>query len=105
MAKFCGVLGFSITEETKPGVWVQHVTEHTVYGDLLKNSFRNEKSENLNDNFSVNHQVSILMDPYVMKNFSMLKYVKFMDTAWKVNSFEMQYPRLILTLGGVYNVQ
>jgi hypothetical protein len=30
-------------------------------------------------------------------------YVEFMGTKWKITNVEVQYPRLILSVGGVYN--
>ena len=32
-----------------------------------------------------------------------MRYVEFMGAKWKISSVEVQYPRLILTVGGVYN--
>jgi hypothetical protein len=30
-------------------------------------------------------------------------YVEFMGAKWKISNVEVQYPRLILTIGEVYN--
>lgn len=107
MAKIYGTLGYGITGEvdpiSRPGVWVDSIIEREFYGELIKNSRRLEKSDGVNDNINISNQVSLLADPFAMANFQYLKFVKFMDTAWKVNTVEVQYPRLILTLGGLYN--
>ena len=107
MAKFCGVIGYGSTTKTSPGVFKELIVEKTVYGDLIKNSRRLITSEKINDDVSVNNQISIIADPYAKQNFHSIKYVKFLDTAWKwkVIDVEVQYPRLILTLGGEYNGQ
>lgn len=103
MAKFHGVIGYVNTMETKPGVWTEQVTERHYYGDLGRNTRRLESSGNVNDNININNELSIVADPYASENFHMMRYVKFMGTAWKVSNVEVRYPRLILTLGGIYN--
>ena len=103
MAKFHGKLGYGITGETKPGVWVDQIIEKDIVGDFIKNTRQLENSGGVNDNININNSISIVADPYVTKNFHLIKYVKFMGTAWKVKTAEVQYPRIILTLGGEYN--
>ena len=105
MAKFCGVIGFVDTVETTPGVYVEQVTERKYYGDLVRNIRRLQAGDQLNDNINVNNEISIIADPYANQNFHAIRYAKFMGSNWKVSSIEVQYPRLILTLGGLYNGQ
>ena len=103
MAKFYGVIGYAVTEETKPGVWAEKVIEHMYYGDLTRNTRRLQPAEQLNDNINVANEISIVADPFANENFHSMRYVEFMGAKWKVISVEVQYPRLILTMGGVYN--
>ena len=104
MAKFHGVVGYAETVETKPGVWMEQVTERTDDGDLTKNtSRRSTSSESANDNLTINNLISIIADPYAYEHFYSIKYVEFMGTKWKITNVDVQYPRLILTMGGVYN--
>lgn len=103
MAKFYGKIGYGITEEVKPGVWVDNIIEKNVIGDLTKNSRLLEKSDGINDNINISNTISIVADPYITENFHLIKYVKFLGVAWKVKVAEVQYPRIILTLGGEYN--
>lgn len=103
MAKFHGKLGYGITGETKPGVWVDQIIEKDVVGDFIKNTRQLENSGGVNDNININNSISIVADSYFTENFHLIKYVKFMGTAWKVRTAEVQYPRIILTLGGEYN--
>lgn len=105
MAKFCGVIGFVDTVETKPGVYEEIVTERKYYGDLVRNIRRLQAGDQLNDNVNVNNEISIIADPYAKQNFHAIRYAKFMGSNWKISSIEVQYPRLILTLGGLYNGQ
>ena len=103
MAKYCGKIGFAETKETKPGVWTEQITEHTYYGDMNRNTRRLQSSGNLNDNIVIANELSIVADPYANENFHAMRYVEFMGTKWKISSVEVQYPRLILTLGDEYN--
>ena len=89
--------------ETVPGVWTEKITEREYFGDVIRNSRRLQNSGNLNDNVTISNEISILSDPYAINNFHSMRYVEFMGAKWKVSDIEVQYPRLLLTLGGLYN--
>lgn len=103
MAKFYGVIGYAVTKETAPGVWTEEIAEQSYYGDLTRNMRRLQDSGDLNDDINVANEISIVADPYDNANFHSMRYVAFMGAKWKISKVEVQYPRLILTLGGVYN--
>lgn len=104
MAKWYGVVGYAETVETEPGIWKDVITERKYSGDVNRNTNRwYGSSDSTNDNLSISNQLSILADPYAYQNFHSIKYAEFMGSNWKVTSVETRYPRLILTLGGVYN--
>lgn len=103
MAKYCGKIGFAVTEETKPGVWTEQMVERRYYGDITRNTRRLQSSGNLNDNVTISNQISIVADPFANENFHAMRYAEFMGTKWKIASVEVQYPRLILELGDVFN--
>jgi len=105
MAKFYGVIGYAATVETTPGVWEEQITKRSYYGDLTRNTRKLQSSDQLNDNINVANEISIVADPFARENFHLMKYVEFMGAKWKISSVEVQYPRLILTVGGVYNGQ
>lgn len=103
MAKFYGAIGYGFTEEVKPGVYKDVITERKYYGDLVQNIRRLQSSDNVNDNINVANKISIVSDPYANENFYAMRYIQFMGTKWKITDVEVSYPRLILTVGGVYN--
>ena len=109
MAKYFGRIGFATTKEVdpenQPGVWVDTIDERFYYINTLRLTSRWDQSQNVNDDLKINCQFSILSDPFAQQNFSSIKYVEYMDALWKVNSIEVQYPRLLLTVGGIYNGQ
>ena len=105
MAKWYGVVGYAETKQTQPGVWKEEITERKYSGDVLRNSSRwSTSSDSTNDDLNINNQISILADPFAYQNFHSIKYIVMGAKKWKVNSVDAsQYPRLILTIGGVYN--
>ena len=105
MAKWYGKVGYLVTEETSPGVWTDGYVEREYYGDLNRNHKRWENSQNLNDNITLQNEISIVCDPYALQNFQFIRYVDIMGSFWKVTAVDIQYPRLILSVGGVYNGQ
>lgn len=105
MAKFYGSVGYAVTEETSPGVYEEVIKEVTYFGDILRNSRQLQPTENLNDNIRINNEISIVADPFAFENFHAMRFVTYMGTKWEITGVEVKYPRLILTVGGVYNAQ
>ena len=103
MAKWYGRVGYITTEEIQPGVWNPSVVEHKYYGDVLEYTSRWNSSNKVNDDRDITARISIVADPFAYQNFSKIKYAEFMDTVWEVTSINPQYPRLVLSLGGVWN--
>lgn len=105
MAKWCGQIGYASVNETDPGVWEEQIVERTYYGDVSSNRRQLQNITEINDTINVTNQISFVSDPYAMENFHMIRYATFMGTKWKVLTAEVQYPRISITLGGVYNVE
>ena len=105
MAKFYGKIGYANTVETKPGVYEEQIVERSYYGDLIRNTRRLQSADQVNDDINISNEISIVADPYATNNFHIMRYAVFMGTKWKISNVEVSYPRLILTLGGVYNGQ
>lgn len=103
MAKFYGIIGYGETKEMKPGVWEEEITERNYYGDVLQFGRRWESGEHLNDDLNVSNKISIVADPFAYQNFHAIRYIVWMGSKWKISNVEVQYPRLILSIGGVYN--
>ena len=54
---------------------------------------------------NVSNEFSIVADPFAYANFHSMRFIEYMGAKWKISNVEVQYPRLILTVGGVYNEQ
>lgn len=103
MAKFYGPIGYANTSETAPGVWTESITEHNYYGDVIRNVNRMQIGDKLNDDVVLDNRISILADAFASENFQSMRYIKWMGVYWKITSVEVQHPRLLLTIGGIYN--
>lgn len=104
MARWFGKVGYSETVETSPGVWAPQITECEYYGDVNRNNTKwSGNSESTNDDLTVNVQISIVADPFAIEHFHSIKWIDYMGAKWKITNVEPQPPRLILTLGGVWN--
>lgn len=103
MSKFYGVIGFAETVETSPGIHTEQITERFYRGDVTRLARRFQSGESINDNIQANNVVSIVADPYANSHFTSIIFITWMGVKWKVDNIEVQYPRLILNLGGVYN--
>lgn len=104
MSKFYGNIGYACIVESNPGVWIEKIIERSYYGEVIRNTRRlQSNSDQLNDDINVANEISILADPYAYQNFHMMRYIAFMGAKWKISNVEVQYPRLRLTIGGLYN--
>lgn len=103
MAKFFGKIGYGVTEEIRPGVWKNRITERDYYGDLTRNTRRLESASQVNDNINISNEISIVADPFAYENFHSMLYAEYNGAKWRISSVEVQYPRLILSIGGLYH--
>ncbi len=105
MDRFYGEVGYGISAEdpSDSGVWVLAITEISYFGDVVRNTRRLDEGEGLNRDISVQNSISILADAFAFENFAFIKYVKWNGVLWTVTSVEVRSPRLLLSLGSVYN--
>lgn len=108
MARFHGKVGFIRTIEydpvNHPGVWKEVTEERDYYGDVTKNSRRwDNVSGGTNENLVINNIVSIVADTFANENIGAMRYVRWRGETWEITNAEIQRPRIILTLGGLYN--
>ena len=103
MAKWFGKIGYSITKKSEPGIWEPTIIERDYYGDITSNRWKRQNSGEVNDNINLSNVISIVADPFAYQNCSNIVYAEIMGAKWKISDIEIQRPRLILTVGGVYN--
>lgn len=103
MAKWYGKIGYAEQVEIEPGVWDSKIVERPYFGDAIRINRMLQNSGEVIDNINVGNQISILADPYANDNFHTMIYVEYMGTLWKISNVDVQFPRLVLNLGGIYN--
>ena len=106
MTKFYGNVGFLETVEDPPGsgIWAPITTIRPYYGDVTRNQRRyQDNQQSVNDNLNISNEISIMGDPYAYENFNAMRWVEYGGARWKISWINIEYPRIILTLSGVYN--
>lgn len=122
MAKYCGMIGYGEmvdrgrnwpwdpfqfdkdqTTDIDTGIYEESIVERKSVGDILQNNRRWQEREELHDDLVINNRISIVADAYAIDHFFNIRYATWRGTKWKVSNVEVQYPRLILTLGEVYH--
>ena len=103
MANWFGKIGYAEAVEKSPGVWEEEITVREYYGDLIRNTRRLQTADKTNDDIVINNEISIVSDPYAIEHFHSLRYAELMGGKWKITNAEVKFPRIHLTLGGVYN--
>lgn len=106
MAKFYGMIGFAEVQEgtgDRIGIDEDVIIEKPYYGDVLRVSRKYEHGESVLDELKIDNRISIIADAYAQNNFFRMKYIQWMGTLWNITGVEVERPRLILTIGGVYN--
>lgn len=103
MAKFYGKIGYASTVETSPGIWEEIITERNYTGDLIRNTRKIHSGDKVNSDINISNEVSIIADRFAADNIGSMRYVMFMNNKWRIESVDIQYPRMTLTIGGLYN--
>lgn len=102
--KFCGKIGFATIAEASRGVDVEVLEERTYYGDVIRNVRRwSEQTDQVIDNLTVSNEISIVADRFANEHLGMMRYVTYLGQRWSIQSADIEPPRIILTLGGIYN--
>ena len=105
MNKFYGLVGFEVpsNEPSAPGIWKAEIVKRHYYGDVNRNTSRRQSVKSPNDDLVLSNDISIVADAYAYENYQYIKFIEWNGAFWEVNSIEVQHPRLILSIGGVYN--
>lgn len=104
MSKWYGLIGYAKMVERKPGVWEEELISKPYYGELIKNTRKIQSGDSINDDITIANELSILADIFANNNITAMRYVEYLGTKWKITNVNVSFPRLILTIGGVYNV-
>lgn len=104
MARFFGAVGIAEENvETSPGIFEDVIVEKNYKGDVVRNARRFQDGSTITDGVSLDNSINILADNYANEHIDAMRYVVWRGKRWEISSVEVQRPRLILRLGGVYN--
>lgn len=103
MARFSGKIGYVTHVETEPGIWTETITERQYYGDLVRHSRKWGPSDGVNDNIVFSQDISVIADPYLYENSHNMRYVIFQGVKWKIRDFEINHPRVKISMGDEYH--
>lgn len=101
--KWSGAIGFFIQVQKSPGVYVPEFTERKYTGNMMSRSYRYQQTDKVNDDVSVSNVISIVSDAYIIENYGYIRYATYKGFKWNVDSIKIEQPRMILTLGGLFN--
>lgn len=101
--KFYGNIGFVKTMEQETGMYLPYLSAKPYRGDVIRNIRRVKSGEGINDDITLNNEISIVADSFATENIGYMRYVEWFGQKWSIESAEIVPPRIILTLGGVYN--
>lgn len=103
MARFAGDVGYGVTTEVAPGVWEDTIIRRRMYGDVLREQRNIRSDDKVLPEINVNNSISVVADAYANTHFYAIRFVEWSGALWTVTNVEVRSPRLILTIGGVYN--
>lgn len=104
MTRYSGKIGYAEPAELIDGIWEENrITERTYYGDVIRDTMRLQSPDKVLPNVVINNSISVVADAYAYENFFNIRYVEWMNQKWSVVNIEVKRPRLILSLGGIYN--
>lgn len=104
MAKYHGKIGFVCPQKVRPGVIENKAIERVYNGDVIRIQKKwDQNSDQVNDDLTLGNQISIVADEYAYNNFASIRYATYMGVSWRITNVTVARPRLVLTLGGVYN--
>ena len=103
MARYHGCVGYAIDVEAYPGVWEERISEHEYFGDVLKNRINMQQGSVVNAKITISNSISIIADPFAFEHVYAMRYVTYLGKKWSIVNVSIERPRLILTLGGLYN--
>ena len=104
MARYHDKVGFLIFEDDQTtGIASSTVVERPYYGEVLDHTRRWDSTEHINDDLVLSNQIAITANDYAYAHMSSIAYAKWMGQNWKVTSIRVKKPKIVLTLGGVWN--
>lgn len=102
--RFYGLIGFATTNtDNDDDIWKEEIIAKPYMGDVIRHGWNAQPAEKLTKDIKLNAQISIIADEFAYDFMHLIRYAVYRNAKWEVTAIDIQRPRLILTLGGVYN--
>lgn len=102
--RYYGLIGFGQTvNQDGDDMWREEITERPYMGDVVKRTYNMQSADKLTKDVQVNMQISIVADEFAADFMHLIRYAEWRGVRWQVVAVDPQFPRLVLSLGGVYN--
>ena len=99
-----GVIGYGEQTKTAPGVTDEVTIEKKFRGDLVRPpSSGPEEGAKVLDDLRVGVTISVVAGAYHSTHVHAMRYISWQGKLWKVANVDVNFPRLIIRLGGLYN--
>lgn len=79
------------------------ITERDYLGDLIQRTEAFTVANSVLPEYRTTTSVSVLSDGVLAENYMNLRYISILGKNWSVASAVLQFPRLIVYVGEVYN--
>lgn len=79
------------------------ITERPLYGDVLRPGRSFQEDGKVHRDTQMTNRISVLADDYAAENVYAIRFVEWKGVLWYVTQVAEERPRLILSLGEVYN--
>ena len=104
MAKFYGMIGFGVEEETSPGVWDLAIVERPYFGEITREALNVVAGQTVLGESTNRNAFRILADGYATENFTAMKYILWLGRYYEITQVILeQRPRITVRIGGVYH--
>ena len=106
MPRCSGVIGYALDGETRPGVWTEGITDKKYFGEIVRDNRRIVDQGEINGSININNNISIVSNKFMLDNLEFMRYLTLSSAStskWKITSVDIKPPRIIITLGGLYN--
>lgn len=103
MTKFYGKVGYGMNTEIRPGVYDDTIVEYNYYGDVIRDTRTTRTGDKVNNDLTIGNSFKIVADAFAYEHFYAMRYIEWMGSLWTISEVEVQAPRLVIRVGGVYN--
>lgn len=103
MALFRGIIGFVENTEVEDCEWEDVVTPRYYTGTIIKNNQQFLTADTVSGNLQITNTFSIFGDSYMFSHISNIRYLEWRGQRWIVTTVDLEFPRVNMTIGGIYN--